>query len=201
MKKVLSLIAAVLTSATMFAQLSVTIDGTPIKDGENVVKYYESDKREMFEGSGDYGLWDYGIRPEIFVTSSTTGNLTAKLTMIENAEDVGICFGGACTMADASNNYTATKVGAYTANRPVDLQIEVQHDESTISDKYSRKFKLELSLGSETFSCTFNIGVGEAPKEEGDDPKPDDHIKGDVNHDGVVSIDDITRLIEIYLRK
>lgn len=158
MKKLYSLFIATICAATLTAQnISITIDGQEVANGSTYTKYYAEDK------IWDADLEDYlgGLYPEVIFKSTANGNVTAKVTSLDNTEDVGFCWGGACEMTLAENGYKAVKADvAYNKmlHGEQNLEIEVIH-ETPWTENYTREIELAITQKSETFTCKIVLGV------------------------------------------
>ncbi len=159
MKKLYTLFAAMLcVSTTLTAQnITVTLDGVKIESGSTVEKYYEED-RTWIEELEDY---ESGLYPEIYFCSSVVGTVNATVKSLDKHEDVAFCWGDACEMTLASNNYTVTKAVTYNklyVNTPQNLNIEVMHG-TPWTENYTRELELTITQKGETFTCKIILGV------------------------------------------
>ncbi|MBQ8736909.1 MAG: T9SS type A sorting domain-containing protein [Bacteroidaceae bacterium] len=156
MKKFYSLITMLCISLGMTAQnLSLTVDGEPVENGSTFTKYYASDKVEVIPGV----LYNYGIYPEVVLTSLVNGNATVTLESLGKEGDVAFCFGGDCAYLDEKVGYKAEKSKALRKNTAEDLQLHVDHNNSGEStEPYTRELKLTITQKEEVFTCTLILG-------------------------------------------
>jgi hypothetical protein len=157
MKKFYSLFTMLCLSLGMAAQnLSLTVDGEPVENGSTFTKYYSSDKVEVIPGV----LYNYGVYPEVVLTSAVNGNATVTLESVGKEGDVAFCFGGDCAYLDEKAGYKAEKSKALRKNTAEDLQLHVDHNEvGESTESYTRELKLTITQKEEVFTCTLVIGV------------------------------------------
>ena len=151
MKKLYSLFVAIICAASLSAQnMAVAIDGHSIANGSTYEKYYAEDEFNDME--------EYGLFPEIILTSKVNGNCDATLVSVDKADDVAFC-NNVCVTTKADNNYTVNHPITVIRNTETPLEIYVKHGNNKWTENYTRELNLTLVQKGETFTCKIILGV------------------------------------------
>lgn len=147
MNKLYTLILTLLFSTAAMAQnLSINVDGEQWANGTTLTKIYANEAFDLMPGTPMEGkFFQYGIYPEILISTDADQVVTAKLVDEDKSSDVSFCFGGNCVFLNDMNSYTVTKENTkLEAGKPQDMQIEVKHS-SAANAPYSATLSLSVT--------------------------------------------------------
>ena len=209
MKKLTTIVAALCMVLGINAQsLGVSVNGNAMKDGQYIEIIQDNALSEELI-PGVLSVW--GFAPEIIVSNTEGGEVTVKVEDLNKTENmVQNCF-TQCITCNSKNDYTVGQTKVLKGSEDAKIHVELgTAPDCPVAAPYSHNVQVTASTANDSISIkvilTYDpvraasekspiIGGGSV------DPDPQKPIKGDVNHDGKVTIDDITRLIEIYLSK
>lgn len=139
MKKLYALLLALLTCSIASAQITITVDGNPLKDGDTYTRLF-TEETTIVKVPGVPALDDYGLYPEITITSSKAQDLV--ITLLDESHDGGVNFClGTCEIPNEANGYNVTKVAGFEADKSTSAEIHVQHRDAA-TGPYEVRFQL-----------------------------------------------------------
>lgn len=157
MKKIYSLLAAVMVAGSTFAQsLAVTVEGKTVSNGDVVnLDYAEYPAKAI----GPIRI--YTLEPEILIVSDTKQDVTVT-AIDDDVKDgkLGNCFGGGCVNVTEAEGFKVSKTNSVDAGN-TKAGIEIVYGSANPGADLQRSFKVEVSNASTTiaFQVKYNIGT------------------------------------------
>lgn len=152
MKKIYSIIAAIFVAASAMAQVSVTVNGETVSDGQTIDLVFTDIKEEIIPGV--MSMWE--MKPEIIVTSEAAKSTKLAVEVLNKVEGLQNCF-NSCTFLSSNNNYYNEQTVEMTAGQQKDAQIHWGVQVKPDTNPVVCNFRVTVSQGFSITEFTVNM--------------------------------------------